>query len=394
MTSAEIIARNERYLFPVYPRAPLALVRGEGCRVWDADGREYLDFFSSTVVTNLGHAHPRVTAAIVEQAKTILHVSNLHHSAPQGELAELLCQHSFADRAFLCNSGAEANEAALKLARRFGSEHRGGRFEILTMLGSFHGRTLATLTATGQEKVREGFQPLPEGFRYVPFNDLGAIEAAYSPRTVAVMLELVQAEGGVVPVQPDYLRALRQWCDDNGVLLIFDEVQTGMGRLGTLFGYELFGVEPDVLTVAKGLGNGVPVGAMLARASVAESFRLGAHGSTFGGNALACAAAVATVRALLEDGVLENCRRSGAYLKERLLELASSCAAIREVRGHGLLLGVELVHPAAPVVDACRQRGLIVNGTAERVLRIAPPLIVSKAEIDYALGILAEVLRA
>ncbi|GIW43617.1 MAG: acetylornithine aminotransferase [Candidatus Binatia bacterium] len=394
MTGMEIIARNERYLFPVYPRAPLALVRGEGCRVWDADGKEYLDFFSSTVVTALGHAHPRVTAAIVEQASKILHVSNLHHSAPQGELAELLCRHSFASRVFLCNSGAEANEAAIKLARRYGSERLGGRFEILTMLGSFHGRTLATLTATGQEKVRQGFQPLPEGFRYVPFNDMAALEAAYSTRTVAVMLELVQAEGGVIPVQPEYLRRVRRWCSDKGLLLILDEVQTGMGRLGTLFGYELFGVEPDIATLAKGLGNGVPVGAMLARAGVAESFGLGAHGSTFGGNALACAAAVATVRTLLEEGVLENCRRQGEYLKGRLEELARGCPEIRQVRGHGLLLGVEFEGPVAAIVDACRERGLIVNGTAERVLRLAPPLIVSAEEIDRAVHILSEVLRA
>lgn len=394
MTSSEIIARNERFLFPVYPRAPLALVRGQGCHVWDADGKEYLDFFSSTVVTNLGHAHPRVTAAIVEQANQILHVSNLHHSAPQGELAELLCSHSFANRVFLCNSGAEANEAAIKLARRYGSEHREGRFEILTMLGSFHGRTLATLTATGQEKVRQGFEPLPAGFRYVPFNDFAALEAAYSSRTVAVMLELVQAEGGVIPVDPNYLRQLRSWCSDNGLLLIFDEVQTGMGRLGKLFGYEVFGVEPDIVTLAKGLGNGVPIGAMLARAEVAECFRLGAHGSTFGGNALACAAAVATVRTLVESDVLENCRRQGAYLRARLAELAKSCAAVREVRGHGLLLGMELKGRAAPVVDACRERGLIVNATAERVVRLAPPLIVSQPEIDQAVAVLAEVLGA
>jgi acetylornithine/N-succinyldiaminopimelate aminotransferase len=394
MTSADIIARNNRYLFPVYPRAPLALVRGQGCRVWDADGREYLDFFSSTVVTALGHAHPRVTAAICEQANKILHVSNLHHSAPQGELAELLCTHSFADRVFLCNSGAEANEAAIKLARRYGSDKGGGRYEIITMLGSFHGRTLATLTATGQEKVRQGFQPLPEGFRYVPFNDLRSLEAARSPQTVAVMLELVQAEGGVIPVDPEYLRALQQWCKAHDLLLIFDEVQTGMGRLGTLFGYELFGVVPDIMTLAKGLGNGVPVGAMLARAEVAESFGLGAHGSTFGGNALACAAAVATVRALLEEGVLENCRQQGAYLRGKLEEVARRCPRVREVRGHGLLVGVELTGPAGPVADACRERGLIVNATAERVVRLAPPLVVSATEIDRAVAVLAEVLQA
>ncbi len=392
MTSREVIARNERYLFPVYPRAPLVLVRGEGCRVWDADGKEYLDFFSSTVVTNLGHAHPRVTAALYEQARRILHVSNLHHSVPQGELAELLCTHSFADRVFLCNSGAEANEAAIKLARRFGAEKRNGRFEIITMYNSFHGRTLATLTATGQEKVRIGFEPLPAGFRYVPFNDFAALEAAASEKTVAVMLEVVQAEGGIVVADPDYLQAVRRWCDERGVLLIFDEVQTGAGRLGKLWGYETFGVEPDILTAAKGLGNGVPIGAMLARQEVAEVFALGAHGSTFGGNALACAAAVATVRSLLEDGVLAHAEQQGHYLQARLAELQERCRRIRAVRGRGLLWGLELDGPGAFAVDAARDRGLIINCTAERVLRLAPPLIVARAEIDQALEVLAEVL--
>lgn len=393
MTSHEIIARNERYLFPVYPRAPLAVVRGEGCRVWDADGKEYLDFFSSTVVTNLGHAHPRVTAALIDQARKILHVSNLHHSAPQGELAELLCQHSFAQRVFLCNSGAEANEAAIKLARRFGAERRGGRFEILTMLGSFHGRTLATLTATGQEKVRVGFEPLPAGFRYVPLNDLAALRAATSDKTVAVLLEVMQAEGGIVPARADYLQAVRQWCDEHGLLLIFDEVQTGMGRLGTLWGYETVGIEPDVLTVAKGLGNGVPIGAMLAREEVAQVFGTGAHGSTFGGNALACAAAVATVRALLEEGVLNNAREQGDYLGAQLRELQRTCTRVRDVRGRGLLWGVELDGPGSAVVDAARELGLIINCTAERVIRLAPPLIVTRSEIDQALEILSEVLH-
>ncbi len=392
MTSREVIARNERYLFPVYPRAPLVLVRGEGCRVWDADGKEYLDFFSSTVVTNLGHAHPRVTAALYEQARKILHVSNLHHSVPQGELAELLCTHSFADRVFLCNSGAEANEAAIKLARRFGAEKRNGRFEIITMYNSFHGRTLATLTATGQEKVRIGFEPLPAGFRYVPFNDFAALEATASEKTVAVMLEVVQAEGGIVVADPDYLQAVRRWCDERGVLLIFDEVQTGAGRLGKLWGYETFGVEPDILTAAKGLGNGVPIGAMLARQEVAEVFALGAHGSTFGGNALACAAAVATVRSLLEDGVLAHAEQQGHYLQERLAELQERCRRIRAVRGRGLLWGLELDGPGAFAVDAARDRGLIINCTAERVLRLAPPLIVARAEIDQAVEVLAEVL--
>ena len=393
MTNAEIIALNERYQFPVYARAPMALVRGAGCRVWDADGKEYLDFFASTVVSALGHAHPGVTRAIVEQANKILHVSNLHHSEPQAILAELLCTHSFADRVFLCNSGAEANEAAIKLARKFGAEHGDGRFEILSALGSFHGRTIATITATGQEKVRRGFQPLPEGFRYCPYNDVDALEAALTARTIAVLLEPLQGEGGIVVPQPDYLRRVREICDRRGLLLMFDEVQTGMGRLGTLFAYEQSGITPDIMTLAKGLGTGVPIGAMLATERVAVSFNAGAHGSTFGGNALTCAVGVAVMRALLDDGLLENCRTQGDYLRARLRALQASGSRIRDVRGTGLLVGAELDGPGAAVVEACRVGGLLINCTAEKVLRFTPPLLVTRGEVDQAIAILEKVLR-
>jgi len=392
MTNKEIIALNERYLFPIYARAPIALVRGQGCRVWDADGNEYLDFFASTVVTALGHAHPGVTQAIVEQAGKILHVSNLHHSEPQAVLAELLCTHSFADRVFLCNSGAEANEAAIKLARKYGADQGGGRFEILSAVGSFHGRTIATITATGQEKVRTGFQPLPDGFRYFAFDDVEALEAALSPRTIAVLLEPVQAEGGIVVPSPDYLRRVRELCDRHDLLLIFDEVQTGMGRLGTLFGYQQSGMTPDIMSLAKGLGAGVPIGAMLASERVAKSFGVGAHGSTFGGNPLTCAVGVAVMQEMLQEGVLANCQSQGAYIRERLTRFRARCARIRDVRGAGLLIGVELDGPGAPVVDACRAAGLLINCTADKVLRLSPPLIVSRAEVDRALDILERVL--
>jgi len=392
MTNQEIIAQNNRYLFPLYPRAPIALVRGNGCRVWDADGKEYLDFFASTVVVALGHAHPRVTRAIIEQAEKILHVSNLHHSEPQAVLAELLCRHSFADRVFLCNSGAEANEAAIKLARKYGTEFGDGRFEILTAVGSFHGRTIATITATGQEKVRSGFQPLPDGFRYVPYNDVEALEAALSPRTIAVMLEPLQAEGGIVEARPQYLRRVRDLCDQHQLLLILDEVQTGMGRMGTLFGYEQSGVTPDIMTLAKGLGTGVPIGAMVATEAVARSFGAGAHGSTFGGNALTCAVAVAVMHVLTEEGVIENCRTQGQYLRERLQKLQTRHQRMREVRGQGLLVGVELDGPGAAIVDACREAGLLINCTAEKVLRFAPPLVVARDEIDRALDIVDRAL--
>jgi predicted acetylornithine/succinylornithine family transaminase len=392
MTNDEIIALNDRYLFPVYPRAPVALVRGQGCRVWDADGKEYLDFFASTVVANLGHAHPRVTQAIAEQASKILHVSNLHHSEPQALLAELLCTHSFADRVFLCNSGAEANEAAIKLARKYGSEHGDGRFEILTALGSFHGRTIATITATGQEKVRRGFQPLPEGFRYFAYNDIDALAAAISPRTIAVMLEPLLGEGGIVVPHPEYLRRVRELCDKHDLLLILDEVQTGMGRLGTLFAYEQSGITPDIMTLAKGLGAGVPIGAMLATERLAVSFTAGAHASTFGGNPLTCAAAVAVMRVMTEEGVLANCSAQGEHLRARLRELRRRIPRIKDVRGRGLLVGAELDGPGAPVVDACREAGLLINCTMEKTLRFSPPLIVAQDEIDRAVEITARVL--
>ena len=392
MTNTDIIALNERYLFPTYVRAPIALVRGDGCRVWDADGREYLDFFASTVVTALGHAHPAVTRALTEQAAKIVHVSNLHHSEPQALLAAQLCRHSFADRVFLCNSGAEANEAAIKLARKYGADQADGRFEIVTALGSFHGRTIATIAATGQEKVRRGFQPLPEGFRYVPYNDAAALAAALTPRTIAVMLEPLQGEGGIVAATPAYLRAVRDLCDQHGLLLIFDEVQTGVGRTGTLFAYEHTGITPDIMTLAKGLGTGVPIGAMLGTERLARCFGPGSHGSTFGGNALTCAVALVVLHALLEDGVLDNCRQQGLYLRERLHALAAGGTRIRNVRGNGLLVGVELDGPGGAVVDACRNAGLIINCTAETVLRLSPPLVVSRAEVDRCIDILAGVL--
>ena len=392
MTNQEIIDLNQTYLFPTYARAPFALVRGEGCRVWDADDKPYLDFFSSTVVTSLGHAHPRLVRAITEQAGKILHVSNLHHSEPQAHLAEKLCRHSFADRVFLCSSGAEANEAAIKLARKYGSDHGGGRFEIITAAHSFHGRTIATITATGQEKVRQGFQPLPEGFRYAEFDDVDALESAIGARTIAIMLEPVQGEGGIVVPAPDYLQRVRELCDRHELLLILDEVQTGAGRTGTLFAYQRFGIEPDIMTLAKGLGSGLPIGAMLAREPVASSFGPGTHGSTFGGNALCCAGANAVLDALLDDGVIDNCEAQGAYLRDRLEDLRERHPRIIEVRGLGLLVGALLDGPGAEIVDACRDEGLLINCTAERVLRLAPPLIVGRAEIDEAIQILDRVL--
>jgi predicted acetylornithine/succinylornithine family transaminase len=394
MTNAEIIAAADRYLFPTYARAPLALVRGEGTRVWDADGRVYLDFFSSTVVTNLGHRHPAIVRAITEQAERILHVSNLHYCEPQARLAEKLVKRSFAERVFLCNSGAEANEAAIKLARKHGHAAREGRYEIITAYNSFHGRTLATIAATGQEKVRLGFEPVQQGFRYAEFDDVNALESALSPRTIAIMIEPIQGEGGIVVPRVQYFRDLRALCDHHGLLLIFDEIQTGMGRAGTLFAYEQFDVTPDIMTLAKGLGGGVPIGAMLAAGPAAAAFDVGAHGSTFGGNALTCAVGVAVLETLESEGVLANCMAMGERLTAGLRSIATRNPIITDVRGRGLLVGAALSTPGGPVVDRCRDAGLIINCTANTVLRLTPPLTVNAAEIDEALAILERVLAS
>ena len=392
VTNQSIIDLNAQYLCTTYARFPVAFVRGQGCRLWDADGKAYLDFFASLAVMNLGQCHPAVVKAVCDQVSTLTHISNLHHTIPQARLAELLCLNSFANKVFFCNSGAEANEAAIKLARKYGGDKRDGRYEIITTLGSFHGRTMAAISATGQEKVRQGFAPHLEGFRYAPFDDLAATEAAISERTIAIMVEPIQGEGGVNVPQPGYLKGLRDLCDRNGLLLILDEVQTGMGRTGKLFAYEHEGIQPDIMTLAKALGGGIPIGAMLARGSVAESFNLGSHGSTFGGNAVACAAGIAVVNTLL-GGVLENCQVMGEYFVKRLLELKEKFPFIKTVRGRGLIIGAELDREGAAIADTCLQEGLLINCTVGKVLRFIPPLIVTKAEIDEGFVILERVLE-
>ncbi len=391
MNTQEIKEISDKYLFPTYARAPLALVRGDGARVWDADGREYLDFFSSTVVTSLGHCHPALVSALQEQSRAIFQVSNLHYCEPQALLAQRLVESSFADRVFFCNSGAEANEAAIKLARKYGHGPGGGRYEILTVLGSFHGRTLATIAATGQEKVRVGFEPTQGGFRYVDFGDLDAVEAAVSDRTIAVMVEPILGEGGVIVPPPGYLAGLRELCDRLDLLLILDEVQTGIGRTGTMFAYEHDGIRPDIISLAKGLGSGFPIGAMLAAEPVASSFDAGSHGSTFGGNALACAVANAVLETIEHDDLLANCRSMGERLSGGLDALVARGSKVTSVRGRGLLVAAVLDEPSAPYVDACRDKGLITNSTGGSVMRLAPPLVVTTEEIDRALDILAEV---
>jgi len=393
--SEQWIERADRVIMKTYGRYPIVPVRGEGCRVWDADGKEYLDFLAGVAVNNLGHCHPRVVQALQEQAATLIHCSNYYHIPSQIELAELLCSRSFADRAFFCNSGAEANEAAIKLARKYSRETYGPeRYAIITAAESFHGRTMATVSATGQEKVQRFFDPLLHGFVHVPFNDAAAIEAAVTPQTCAVMLEPIQGEGGVNIPGPGYLKAVREICDRHGLLLILDEVQTGLGRTGRLFAHEHFGIAPDIMTLAKALAGGAPIGAMLAREQFAEAFSPGTHGSTFGGNPLMTAAALAALRVLLDEGLLERTQTMGAYLTGRLEELKARHAIVREVRGIGLMVGMSLTVPGAEIVKQGHARGLLLNVTHDTVLRFVPPLVVSAAEIDAMLAILDELLAA
>lgn len=393
--TAEIVGRNQKHLASTYARADVAFVRGAGTELWDSKGRRVLDFFSSILCTNLGHCHPVVTAAIQEQAAKLVHLSNLHHSEPQSQLAEKLVSTSFGERVFLCNSGAEANEAAIKVARRYGHAN-GARFEILTALGSFHGRTMATIAATGQEKVRRGFEPGLPGFRYVDFGDAAAAEAAIGPATVAILVEPVQGEGGVIAPPPDYLPALRQICDRRDLLLMFDEVQTGCGRTGTLYAYEQADCVPDVMTLAKSLGNGLPVGAMVAGPRAADALDPGSHGSTFGGNCVTNAAAVATLQVLTDGKTLPRARQAAERLWAGLARIADGSDELGEVRGQGMLIGVPVRSPerAAEISTRALELGLLINVAGAGVLRIAPPLVVTDSEIDEALDLLGQAVSS
>jgi predicted acetylornithine/succinylornithine family transaminase len=393
MDTKTLLEWSARYHTPNYGRTPICLVRGDGLRVWDSDGREYLDFTSGLAVTALGHCHPRVTGAIQEAAATLLHVSNIFHTAPQIHLAKLLCEHSFADRVFFGNSGAEANEAAIKVARKYAKDRfASDRVEIIATRNSFHGRTLATVSATGQEKYQHGFEPLVPGFKHVAYNDLRAMERAIDNHTAAVLVEPIQGEGGVCVPDDDYLPGLRKLCDAAGVLLILDEIQTGMGRTGRLWAYEHAGVAPDILPVAKALANGVPIGAMLAREEIASVLVAGSHGSTFGGTPFVTSVALATLTTILDGKLWERATRMGRYLMDGLRAIQASHSVIRIVRGKGLLIGAELSTLAGPVVDACREAGLLVLSAGERVLRLTPPLIVEERDCDRALAIIATAL--
>jgi acetylornithine/N-succinyldiaminopimelate aminotransferase len=386
--------RSNKVIIGTYARYPVAMVKGEGCTLIDAEGRKYLDCLAGIAVCSLGHCHPVVTDAICAQAKELVHVSNLYYTQPQTELGELLTANSFADQIFLANSGAEANEAAIKLARICAGPERYG---IISLAGSFHGRTLATVAATGQPKFHEGFEPMPEGFSHAPFGNLNVLEAMITDQTCAILCEPLQGEGGVRPLDVEYLKGLQNLCRKHDLLLIFDEIQTGIGRTGTLFAYEQLGIVPDIMTVAKALGNGLPIGAMLTRKEIAASLVPGTHGSTFGGNPVVAAGAVATLKIMLEDGFLAEVQEKGDYLQKGLEDLATRFPLLASgARGMGLIRGLVLtekgIEQGGDMVNKLFEKGVLINFAGNSVLRFLPPLIITKAEIDQLLGALAEVL--
>jgi len=373
---------EQNYYMHVVRRQPIVLVRGQGTTVWDEAGKEYLDFTGGWAVNNIGHCHPAVVEAITEQAKTLMQTSNAYYTIPQLKLARLLVENSCLDKVFFCNSGAEANEGAIKLARKYGRLHQNGAYEIITALNSFHGRTLAMIAATGQPQYQQNFQPLAPGFINVPYNDIDAIKAATTSNTCAIMIEPVQGEGGVNVPTESYHKDLRQWCDDNGLVLIMDEVQTGMGRLGSLFGYEKFGVEPDIITLAKGLGNGVPIGAFMSKLKTSV-FEPGDHGSTFGGNVLTCAAAYAAAQVIVDEDISQQAQETGQYLAGILDGLKDRHSNIREVRGMGLLRAIEFTDDLSPiVVAAANNEGVLLNAVRPNAVRLMPPLTITREEID------------
>jgi len=386
--------KADRFMFKTYKRFPITLVKGDGCIVWDEEGKEYLDFIGGIAVCALGHSSPIVSEAIYEQSKKLVHVSNLFYTQPQTDLAGILTENSFADRVFFCNSGAEANEAAIKLARRYSREQFGpGRNVIVTMDNSFHGRTMATLSATGQERIREGYDPILEGFKYVPFNSLGDLESVLDESACAVMVEPIQGEGGVVVPDDDYLKGLRDICSTRDILLIFDEIQAGMGRTGRLFAYEHFGLTPDIITLAKALGNGLPIGAMMATEKLKDAFGPGSHATTFGGSPLITASALAVVKSLIHDGWIENARVIGDYFKDGLIRLQKKHSIIKEVRGLGLIIGLLLDRAGQDIVDACAKRGFLINCIQDKILRFVPPLIIGKDEVDSLIECLDDVFN-
>jgi acetylornithine/N-succinyldiaminopimelate aminotransferase len=389
MTTQETIELYSKYVIGNYKRLPRVIVKGEGSYLYDAEGNKILDMFPGWAVSGIGHCHPKVVEAIRKQAGELLHIDNTFYSEQQGELAKLLSERGFGGKCFFCNSGAEANEGALKLARLSTPE---SKYKFITAEGSFHGRTFATVTATAQPKYHEGFLPLLPGFVYVPYNDISALEKAFTDEVCAVMIEPIQGEGGINVATKEYVEAIRQMCDEKGAVMIFDEVQTGMGRTGKWFAYQYYDVEPDIVTMAKALGGGVAIGAMMAKEELAAKLVPGKHASTFGGNCIACAAGIAVVEAIEEDDLIENAVKMGEYAKQKLEQLGEKYTIIKEVRGKGLMIGVQLASPGAAIVDKCLERGLRINCTNNTVLRFMPAMIVTKEQIDEAVNILDSVM--
>lgn len=393
MSNQSIKELGEQHVMNTYGRFSVAMVRGEGSKLYDGDGKEYIDFLAGIAVTLLGHANPVLTEAITEQAKTLLHCSNYYWIEPQNQLAELLCQNSCMDKVFFCNSGAEANEGAIKLARKYSAMKYGeGRHKILTMEQSFHGRTLATLTATGQEHFHKDFLPLIEGFDYIPMNNMAAFEEKADASVCAVIIEPIQGEGGVFPLDEQVAQEMAAYCKERDILLIADEVQTGLGRTGKLFGYQTLGVEPDIMTLAKALGGGVPIGATLAKDEVAKAFVPGDHASTFGGNPLASAAGLAVMQTITQDGFMEEVNETAAYFRSKLEELVEKHPFTEDVRGKGLMLALEVGQEAKPVLKACLEAGLLLTTAGKTALRFLPALNISKEEIDEGMQRLTDVL--
>ncbi len=392
MKTSEVQDLYSQFVLSTVTRVPLCLVKGKGSRVWDLENREYIDFFPGWGVSGLGHCHPAVGHAVKNQLRKILHISNNYYNLKQAELAREISRAAFSSRSFFCNSGAEAVEAAIKFARRFGREE--GRFEIITMKRSFHGRTYGAMTATGQDKTHQGFEPLVPGFAYAEFNDLDSVKRLVTDQTVGVMLEPIQGEGGIHVATQEFMKGLRALCDQKNLLLILDEVQTGMGRTGKLFAYQHYGMEPDLMTLAKSLGNGVPIGALVVNSKMTrEVLTPGSHATTYGGNPIVCAAALAVLKTIREDGLLQKAEKLGAYLVEKLLELKSKFSVIQEIRGTGLMCGVELDRAGQAFVDRAREKGLLINCTQEKVLRIMPALTISKTWLDRGLYLLKQVLE-